>query len=80
MIGEVAVCLARDMAKSALPGGVWTPGAAIADKIIPRLVENAGMKFDLLTEAGERCPVGSDLFGGDEPNADENQIKACATQ
>jgi short subunit dehydrogenase-like uncharacterized protein len=80
MIGEVAVCLARDLAKSALPGGVWTPGAAIANKIIPRLVENAGMKFDLLTEAGERCPVGSDLFGGDEPNADETQIKACATQ
>ena len=80
MIGEVAVCLARDLPKIALPGGVWTPGAAIAAKIIPRLVQNAGMKFDLLTEAGERCPVGSDLFGGDQPNADENQIKACATQ
>jgi len=35
MIGEVAVCLARDLPKSALPGGVWTPGAAIAGKIIP---------------------------------------------
>ena len=35
MIGEVAVCLARDLPKSALPGGDWTPGAAIAAKIIP---------------------------------------------
>ncbi|MDC0936981.1 saccharopine dehydrogenase NADP-binding domain-containing protein [Pirellulales bacterium] len=63
MIGEVAVCLARDLPKSALPGGFWTPGAAIADKIIPRLIENAGMKFDLITEKGERCPVGAELFG-----------------
>ena len=55
-------------------------GAAIANKIIPRLIENAGMKFDLLTEAGEPSPVRSDLFCGDEPNADENQMKACATQ
>ena len=79
MIGEVAVCLARDLPKSALPGGVWTPGAAIANKIIPRLIENAGMKFDVLTEAGERFPVES-FSGSDEPNANENQITECATE
>ena len=62
MIGEVAVCLARDLPKSALSGGFWTPGAAIADKIIPRLIENAGMKFAILTETGDRYPIGSELF------------------
>ena len=80
MIGEVAVCLARDLPKSALSGGFWTPGAAIADKIIPRLIENAGMKFDLLTETGERCPVGAELFGSGAPNACENQNQARAMQ
>lgn len=71
MIGEVAVCLARDLPKKALPGGFWTPGAAIADKIIPRLMENAGMNFTLLTETGERRPVGSELFGSGVPTAVE---------
>ena len=80
IIGEVAVCLALDLPKSALSGGFWTPGAAIADKIIPRLVENAGMKFDVLTESGERFPVESSLFGVDETDANENQITECAAQ
>ncbi len=67
MIGEVAVCLAQDLPRSALSGGLWTPGAAIADKIIPRLIENAGMKFALLTETGERCLIGCELFGSEAP-------------
>ncbi len=45
MIGEVAVCLARDLPKTALSGGFWTPGAAIADKIVTydfaRLMDDA---------------------------------------
>ncbi|NND96448.1 MAG: saccharopine dehydrogenase [Pirellulaceae bacterium] len=80
MIGEVAVCLARELPKNALPGGFWTPGAAIADKIIARLIENAGMKFDLLTETGERIPVGSEWFCSDALSACENQNKAHAMQ
>jgi len=75
MIGEVAVCLAQDLSKSALSGGFWTSGAAIADKIIPRLIENAGMKFTLLTEKGERCPVGSEIFNRGVSNAGENRNK-----
>ena len=73
MIGEVAVCLAEDLPKSTLCGGFWTPGAAIADKIIPRLIENAGMKFELLTETGDRRPVGSQSFVDDAPDACETQ-------
>lgn len=71
MIGEVAVCLAQDLPKKAFPGGFWTPGAAIADRIIPRLIENAGMNFALLTETGDRCLIGSELFGSEAPNAGE---------
>ena len=57
MIGEVAVCLAKDLANKDLPGGFWTPGAAIADMIIPRLIKNAGLQFQLETETGDACPV-----------------------
>lgn len=80
MIGEVGVCLACDLPKSALPGGVWTPAAAIANKIIPRLIENAGMKFELLSEADKRRSVESVLFCRDEPNDSENQSKECTTE
>jgi len=73
MIGEVAVCLAKDLSKSALSGGFWTPGAAIAEKIIPRLIKNAGMTFDLLTETGDRCSIGSELFVSEVLNADESR-------
>lgn len=78
MIGEVAVCLARDLPKSALSGGFWTPGAAIANKIIPRLINNAGMKFALLAETGERCPIESELFGSEAPNVGESRNKEAA--
>ncbi|MGB7182732.1 MAG: hypothetical protein WA888_06820 [Burkholderiaceae bacterium] len=68
MIAEVAVCLAQDLPKSALSGGFWTPGAAIADKIIPRLINNAGMNFALLSDTGDRSLIGSELFSSEVPN------------
>lgn len=80
MIGEVAVCLAQDLPKSALSGGFWTPGAAIADKIIPRLIENAGMKFALRTDAGDLRPIDSELFSSDAQNAGESRNKEGAIQ
>jgi short subunit dehydrogenase-like uncharacterized protein len=43
MIAECAVCLERDMGD--LKGGIWTPGAAMKDRLIKRLVDNAGMTF-----------------------------------
>ena len=64
MIGEVAVCLAKDLAKGDLPGGFWTPAAAIADRIIPRLVQNAGLQFRIGTESGDDCPVSEVLSTG----------------
>lgn len=43
MIGEAAVCLVREAKDVA--GGIWTPGAALGDRLIKRLTENAGLQF-----------------------------------
>jgi short subunit dehydrogenase-like uncharacterized protein len=45
MIGECAVCLLRDTPE--IPGGIWTPGAAMGDRLIKRLVDHAGLTFDV---------------------------------
>ena len=73
MIGEVAVCLVQDLSKNALSGGFWTPGAAIAEKIIPRLIENSGMQFALLTETGDRSLFESELFFSEAQKAGESR-------
>ena len=43
MISECAICLLRDA--SDVPGGIWTPGAAMQHKLIKRLEAHAGIKF-----------------------------------
>jgi short subunit dehydrogenase-like uncharacterized protein len=43
MMAECAVCLLRDAAD--VPGGIWTPGAAMQHKLIKRLVDHAGLTF-----------------------------------
>jgi short subunit dehydrogenase-like uncharacterized protein len=45
MIGECAVCLLRDTPE--VQGGIWTPGAAMGHRLIKRLVDNAGLTFDV---------------------------------
>ena len=52
MIAETAICLAE--AGAALPGGVWTPGAALGQALIDRLGKNAGLTFKDETEGAER--------------------------
>jgi short subunit dehydrogenase-like uncharacterized protein len=47
MIGESAICLARDVGRDRTPGGVWTPGAAMGEALIARLERHAGLKFAL---------------------------------
>ncbi len=47
MIGESAMCLVRDVGRDVTPGGVWTPGAALGEKLIARLEANAGLRFAL---------------------------------
>jgi len=43
MIAECAICLRRDM--PGVAGGFWTPGAAMGNRLIERLVEHAGLTF-----------------------------------
>jgi short subunit dehydrogenase-like uncharacterized protein len=45
MISECAICLLRDTPE--VPAGIWTPGAAMGDHLIRRLVDNAGMTFQV---------------------------------
>ena len=47
MIAECAICLRRDTPD--VPGGIWTPGVAMKDALIRRLVAHAGMKFRIGT-------------------------------
>jgi len=47
---EAALCLIEDCKDTV--GGVWTPAAALGGTLIPRLVERAGMTFDIL-EGGD---------------------------
>lgn len=46
MIAESALCLAFDVSREETPGGVWTAAAAMGDKLIARLEENAGLTFE----------------------------------
>jgi short subunit dehydrogenase-like uncharacterized protein len=45
MISECAICLLRDTPEVA--AGIWTPGAAMGDKLIKRLVDHAGLSFEV---------------------------------
>ena len=44
MIAECAICL-REMPD--IPAGIWTPGAAMGDRLIKRLIDHAGITFDV---------------------------------
>ncbi len=48
MLGEAALCLAEDDLD--VDGGFWTPASALAEKLLPRLQENAGLSFELVTD------------------------------
>src|SRR3954467_10223710 len=45
MIAECALCLLRDAPDVA--GGIWTPGAAMGERLIKRLTDNAGLTFQV---------------------------------
>jgi short subunit dehydrogenase-like uncharacterized protein len=47
MIAESAMCLVRDVGRDLTAGGVWTPGAALGERLIARLEANAGLRFAL---------------------------------
>ena len=43
MLAESAMCLLQD--SDGLAGGVYTPAPAMGDKLIKRLIDNAGLYF-----------------------------------
>ena len=43
LIAETAICLVREGA--GVPGGIWTPGAALGDRLVARLAAHAGLTF-----------------------------------
>jgi short subunit dehydrogenase-like uncharacterized protein len=45
ILGEAAVCLARDVSRETTPGGCWTPAAAMGAALVKRLPERAGLTF-----------------------------------
>jgi short subunit dehydrogenase-like uncharacterized protein len=45
MISEAALCLLRDSIVTT--GGIWTPAAAMAEPLLKRLQENAGLTFQV---------------------------------
>ena len=46
MLSECAVCLAKDDLAAA--GGVWTPASVMAQPLLKRLTENAGLTFEVV--------------------------------
>ena len=44
MLGEAAVCLARD--EMSAGAGFWTPASALGDKYLKRLIASAGLSFE----------------------------------
>ncbi|HEX5277018.1 MAG TPA: saccharopine dehydrogenase NADP-binding domain-containing protein [Fluviicoccus sp.] len=48
MLGEAAVCLALETDKAKVGGGFWTPATAFGDKLVKRLVDHAGLTFEVL--------------------------------
>jgi short subunit dehydrogenase-like uncharacterized protein len=47
MLGQAAACLALDIDKAATHGGFWTPATIFGDLLIQRLIDHAGLTFEL---------------------------------
>ena len=48
MLGEAAVCLATQISKKHLGGGFWTPSTALGEAYRQRLIDKAGLTFELI--------------------------------
>ena len=48
MLGEAAVCLAKDKKGTQSKGGFWTPSTAMGEPLLNRLTEFAGLGFERL--------------------------------
>ena len=48
ILGESAVCLAQDVKRDKVGGGMWTSASAMGDELIVRLTKNAGLTFSAI--------------------------------
>jgi short subunit dehydrogenase-like uncharacterized protein len=48
IVGQAGACLALDLAESGRGGGFWTPATLFGDKLVDRLVEHAGLTFEVV--------------------------------
>jgi short subunit dehydrogenase-like uncharacterized protein len=48
MLGEAAFTLATDLSSKQTAGGFWTPSTAMAEQLMTRLVDHAGLTFEVL--------------------------------
>lgn len=48
MLGEAGVCLALDVPKEEFPGGFWTPATLMGGRLRQRLIEHAGLTFEVM--------------------------------
>lgn len=51
MLAQSAICLAKDVSKSKVKGGFWTPASAMGDQLIDRLEKYAGLAFRVHTSS-----------------------------
>lgn len=48
MLAQAALCLAQDISKKEVSGGFWTPASAMGDRLIARLEEHSGLRFEVV--------------------------------
>jgi len=51
MLGQAAACLALDVDRAATPGGFWTPATIFGDRLLQRLTDHSGLKFEIVSDA-----------------------------
>jgi short subunit dehydrogenase-like uncharacterized protein len=51
MLGQAAACLALDVDKAATPGGFWTPATIFGDRLLQRLTDHSGLKFEVVSDS-----------------------------
>ena len=49
ILGQAGLCLAQDCPKSIQTGGFWTPSTMFGDRLIQRLINHAGLTFEVLS-------------------------------
>ena len=48
ILAQAGLCMALDVEKTDLPGGFWTPSTAMGDKLVKRLIQHAGLGFEVI--------------------------------